>query len=103
MISIERAHTSPEQWPNRACGSTGIELFFAAIGSPEEAEAMALCGQCPRLRQCAGWAKRAGMSDCVVASVRMPIAGRSRKAAMAQLDQVATTGQVPGQAQAAVA
>ncbi|MFI7531498.1 WhiB family transcriptional regulator [Nocardia salmonicida] len=96
MIPIKLAPTSPEQWRNRACKYTDPDLFFAERGSAEEAEAVALCAGCPRLRDCAEWAHGGGLTDCVVASVRMPVSGQNRDAELAELDQVAATGKALG-------
>ncbi|MEV0773838.1 WhiB family transcriptional regulator [Nocardia salmonicida] len=97
MISIKLAAISPEQWRNRACKYTDPDLFFAERGSAAETEAKALCARCPRLRDCAEWAREAGLTDGVVASVRMPVSGQNRDAELAELDQIAATGQVLGE------
>lgn len=93
MIRIKLAVTSPEQWPDRSCNGVDRELFFAKRGTDAEAEAIALCERCPRLGACAEWARGAGLTDCVVAAVRMPDAGDSRKAANAKLARVAADAQ----------
>ncbi len=93
MIRIKLTVTSPEQWPDRSCNGVDQELFFAKRGTDDEAEAVALCERCPRLGACAEWARGAGLTDCVVASVRMPDAGDSRKNANAALERVAAAAQ----------
>lgn len=92
MIRIELAPTSPEQWRDRACRFTDPELFFARRNSAKAAQAKALCQGCRRLHDCAEWARWAGLTDCVVASVRMADAGQSRTAEMAELDEIISAG-----------
>ncbi|MCX4099216.1 WhiB family transcriptional regulator [Nocardia sp. alder85J] len=93
---MRRATVSREavQWKNLACADVPPDTFFP-IDRAGVLAAQAVCARCPLLRQCAAWAKTAGVTDGVVASVLMPTLGADRKTWKAvgeQLDTVAATG-----------
>jgi hypothetical protein len=78
----------PEAWPQRLCAGSSSEVFF--VDSQDGIDrAKAVCVACPVLARCANWAISAGLTDCVVAGVRMPTYGPSRDAAVAALRTVA--------------
>ena len=96
MIEPEPTEVISQVWADRSCRDTGVEAFFPGQGSDDALAAKRVCAKCPRLRECAKWAQGAGLTYCVVAGVRMPSDGISRKHAMEQLRRVAETGAVSG-------
>ncbi|MFE3023363.1 WhiB family transcriptional regulator [Nocardia tengchongensis] len=95
QITVVAPQGHPSNYPDRACADVDPELFF-----PDDAQAakraQRVCAHCPVLAECASWAKRAGITEGVVASVWMPAATArksSREAARQRLDHVARTGE----------
>lgn len=101
MIAIQLGTISPEQWPDRACRAVPTRVFFPGSGTGVELEAKAICAGCPKLQACADWATTAGLTYCVVAGVRLPAHGVDRAAALAELADIAATGQLPDASEAA--
>ncbi|MFE3322838.1 WhiB family transcriptional regulator [Nocardia sp. NPDC059195] len=101
MIHIQLQNISPDQWPDRACSTVPTQVFFPGSIPGADLQAKAICAGCPRLRACADWALTAGLTFGVVAAVRMPNEGGGRRVALAELAQIAATGQLPGVGEAA--
>ncbi|MEV6340951.1 WhiB family transcriptional regulator [Nocardia vinacea] len=102
MKSVARHGDVPESWSNRPCTQYPVDVFFPRADDRDGiAQAQAVCRACPLLAQCAAWAAEADLTECVVATVRIPAygTGSARKrlrqiAARAEAAQSATAREV---------
>lgn len=75
MKPVVRQQECPDSWGERPCTQYPVETFFPRRMDREGiAAAQAVCRACPLLARCARWAAapETEISECVVATVRMP-------------------------------